>query len=118
MATFQLGDVPHGFAYNEDGNLIHYKHVILLATPAANQSGVWGDSWISFGSDWAETRLRVAVHDGSAWVWVKHIDVKPAVGRIVQQLPPGTQKISIGREKKTAGDFVDNAPVGWLLEVK
>ncbi|WP_329538046.1 hypothetical protein OG568_58290 (plasmid) [Streptomyces sp. NBC_01450] len=41
-----------------------------------------------------------------------------ANGRVAQQLPPGAQKISVGREKKSAGDFVDNAPVGWLLEVK
>ncbi|AQU70091.1 hypothetical protein [Streptomyces niveus] len=117
MAQFQLGDVPHGFAYNADGSLIHYKHVILLAAPAANQSGVWGDSWLSFGSDWADVKLRVAVHDGSAWVWVKHIDVVAANGRIAQQLPASAQKISIGREKKSASDFVDNAPVGCLLEL-
>ncbi|MFC4507018.1 MULTISPECIES: hypothetical protein [Streptomyces] len=118
MASFQLGDVPHGFAYNEDGNIIHYKHVILLATPTANESGTWGGEWLSFGSDWADARLRVAAHDGTSWVWVKHIDVVAANSRAVVQLPPGTQKVSIGREKKTAGDFVDNSPVGWLLEIK
>ncbi|MFD5696972.1 hypothetical protein [Streptomyces lasiicapitis] len=100
----------------ENGGLIHYKHTITLAVPAADQANVWGDAWLSFGSDWADVRLRVAVHDGKIWALVKNWDIKAASGRLAEKLPAGAQKISIGRVKTSATDSVDDAPVSWLLE--
>ncbi|WP_276314385.1 hypothetical protein [Streptomyces sp. WAC 01529] len=43
MSSFQNGEIPHGFAFYENGGLIHYKHTILLSVPQANQGGAWGD---------------------------------------------------------------------------
>ncbi|MDG4857105.1 hypothetical protein P8605_02845 [Streptomyces sp. T-3] len=117
MPQFQTGEIPHGFAFHEDGGLIHYKHTITLASPCANQAGTWGDVWLSFGSDWADVRLRVAVHDGKIWTLIKNVDIVAASGRLAEQLPAGAQKISIGRVKQSATDSVDDAPVSWLLEV-
>ncbi|MER5257458.1 MULTISPECIES: hypothetical protein [unclassified Streptomyces] len=116
MPNFQTGEIPHGFAFNEDGGLIHYKHTVTLAVPAANQANTWGDAWLSFGSDWADVRLRVAVHDGKIWALVKNWDIKAASGRLAEKLPAGAQKISIGRVKTSGTDSVDDAPVSWLLE--
>ncbi|MFE5852296.1 hypothetical protein ACFQ61_03585 [Streptomyces sp. NPDC056500] len=118
MSQFQTGEIPHGFLVNESGGLIHYKYGIVLAIPQPNQGNntVWGDGYLSFGSDWADVRLRVALHNGTTWTVVKNWDINAAAGRLAEKLPAGTQKVSIGRAKKTATDSVDDAPVSWLLE--
>lgn len=36
--------------------------------------------------------------------------------RVWKQLPAGTLKIAIGRQKRDAADAVDDIPLGWLLE--
>jgi len=115
---FQTGEVPHGFVINESGGLVHYEYAIVLAVPNPNQGNgtVWGDGYLSFGSDWADVRLRVALHNGTTWSVVKNGDIVAGDARLAEKLPAGTQKVSIGRVKKSAADMVDDAPVGWLLE--
>lgn len=110
MAVFQLGDVPHGFTFNESGGLIHYKDAPLLAIPQPNQTSVWGESYISFGSSWADVRLKVQPHDGTNWLPAKDWDVNQGAGRLAEKLPKGIQKIHVGRVKKTGSDVVDNNP--------
>lgn len=117
MAVFQLGDVPRGFTFNESGGLIHYKDALLLAIPQPNQTGVWGDAYISFGSSWADVRLKVQFHNGTAWLPAKDIDVNQGDGRLAEKLPKGIQKIHVGRVKKSGVDVVDDNPVSWLLEI-
>ncbi|WP_242906333.1 hypothetical protein [Actinomadura terrae] len=116
MQAFQTGEIPHGFAINENGGLIHYRYAIVLAVPMANQGGWAGDGYISFGSDWADVRLRVAVHNGSTWTTVKTYDLTAGGPRVGDQLPASSQKVSIGRVKKGPNDTVDNAPASWLLQ--
>jgi hypothetical protein len=116
MAIFQLGDVPRGFTFNESGGLIHYKDALLLATPQPNQTGVWGDAYLSLGTSWADVRLKVQMHDGTTWLPAVDWDINQADGRRAEKLPRGIQKIHIGRVKKTGSDVVDDNPVGWLLE--
>ncbi|MCO6004506.1 hypothetical protein NE236_05885 [Actinoallomurus purpureus] len=116
MQAFQTGEIPHGFAFTETGGLIHYKYTIVLAVPMANQSGWSGDGYISFGSDWADVRLRVAIHDGQTWATVKTINITAGGIRVGDQLPASSQKISIGRVKTGPNDTVDNAPASWLLQ--
>ncbi|MDH6132191.1 hypothetical protein P3T37_001576 [Kitasatospora sp. MAA4] len=118
QSHFQTGEIPHGFLINEAGGLIHHRYGIVLAVPIPNQSNsaIWGDGFLSFGSDWADVRLRVALHNGTTWTSVKNWDIKAAAGRLAEQLPAGTQKVSIGRVKQSAGDMNDNSPVSWLLE--
>ncbi|MGW7244085.1 hypothetical protein [Streptomyces sp. NPDC054804] len=101
-----------GFAFTESGGLIHYKYGIVLAVPAANQAGWSGDMWISFASAWADARIKVNWHDGSNWS-------TQAGGRVHDgaKLPTSTQKIAIGRVKKSASDTEDDIPVSWLLQV-
>jgi hypothetical protein len=116
MPQFQTGEIPHGFTISESGGLIHRKYPIVLAFPQANQGSTWGDLWLSFGSDWEDVRLRVAIHNGTAWTLIKNWDIPAASGRIAEKLPQSAQKASIGRVKKSASDMVDDAPVSWLLE--
>jgi hypothetical protein len=117
QSHFQTGEIPHGFMINETGGLIHYKYGIVLAIPQPNQvsPAAWADGYLSFGCDWADVRLRVALHNGTTWTGTNW-DITVADPRVAEQLPAGTQKVSIGRVKKTTADMVDDAPVSWLLE--
>lgn len=116
MPSFQTGQVPHGFAFNETGGLIHYKYTILVATPPAN-SNPYGDSYFTFGTAWADAKLGVSIYSGGAWGGVKIWDVKDNSPRNGEKLPAGVQKILVGRVKKSAADRDDDLPVSWLLEV-
>lgn len=116
MSNFQLGEIPEGFAYNETGGLIHYRYALLLAIPQPNQTGVWNDAYLSFGSSWVDVRLKVTMHDGTKWLPAKDWDVNQADPRLAEKLPKGIQKIAVGRVKKSGADVADNNPVGWLLE--
>lgn len=115
MASFETGEIPHDFAFNETGGLIHYKHTIVVATPPPN-AGPWGDAWLSFGTAWADAKVGVSIYSGTTWGGVKIWDVKDGGPRTAEKLPAGTQKIAIGRARKSASDMVDNTPIGWLLE--
>jgi hypothetical protein len=117
MAVFQLGEVPTGFVFNENGELIHYRSGLLLAVSQPDQTGgPWGDAFFSLGSSWADVRLKVQMHDGTTWRPADDWDVKQADGRRAEKLPKGIQKIHVGRVKKSGNDVVDDNPVGWLLE--
>jgi hypothetical protein len=117
MAVFQLGEIPTGFVFNESGGLIHYRYGLLLPIPQPNQlSGPWGPAFLSFGSSWADVRLKVQLHDGTAWLPAADWDINQGAARLTTPLPQKIQKIHIGRVKKTGTDVVDDNPVGWLLE--
>ncbi|GAP50231.1 hypothetical protein [Streptomyces azureus] len=118
-ADFQTGEIPHGFAFDERGELIHYKYGIVLAVPSANQAGWSGDMWLSFGSAWRDAKIKVNWHDGTNWSAAVDLTVTHAGGRVHTgaKLPTGTQKIAIGRVKKTLTDTEDDIPVSWLLQV-
>ncbi|MGW5158440.1 hypothetical protein ACWEPN_23435 [Nonomuraea wenchangensis] len=116
MQAFQTGEIPHGFTIDENGGLIHYRYAIVLAIPMANQAGWAGEGWLTFGSDWADVRLRVAIHDGTTWTVLKTYDVTAGGPRVGDKLPASSQKVSIGRAKRSASDRADNVPASWLLQ--
>jgi hypothetical protein len=123
MSVFQLGELPTGFVYNENGGFIHHRYGLLLAIPQPNQdplagqtTGPWGNAYFSLASSWADVRLRVQFHDGTSWLATADWDVNQGNGRSAGQLPKGIQKIHVGRVKKNASDTVDDNPVSWLLE--
>ncbi|MEU9618683.1 MULTISPECIES: hypothetical protein [unclassified Streptomyces] len=113
--SFQLGEIPHGFAFTETGGLIHYKYTIILTVPPPN-AGPWGDSWLSFGCAWADTKLGVSIYTGSSWGGVTPRTVPDNGNRLGERLPAGTQKVVIGRMKRDGGDSADDVPISWLLE--
>ncbi|MDK1347659.1 hypothetical protein QNO09_31080 [Streptomyces sp. 378] len=49
--------------FNESGNLVHYRYALLLAIPQPDQTGVWNDGYLIFGSSWVDVRLKVTMHD-------------------------------------------------------
>ncbi|MCX5112251.1 hypothetical protein OOK13_27660 [Streptomyces sp. NBC_00378] len=113
--SFQLDQIPHGFAFTEAGGLIHYKHTIILTVPPPN-AGPWGDTWLSFGCAYADVRLGVSIYTSGSWSGVQPRNVPDNGDRLAEKLPPGTRKVLIGRMKTAAADSADDVPVSWLLE--
>ncbi|MFB7013596.1 MULTISPECIES: hypothetical protein [unclassified Streptomyces] len=113
--SFQLDQIPHGFAFTETGGLIHYKHTIILTVPPPN-AGPWGDSWLSFGCAFADTKLGVSIYANGTWSGVTPRNVPDGGNRLGERLPAGTQKVVIGRMKKNSADSEDDTPVSYLLE--
>lgn len=66
-----------------------------------------------------DAKIKVNWHDGSNWSAAVDLDVTHAGGRVSNgaKLPTSTQKIAIGRVRKSANDFEDDIPVSWLLQV-
>ncbi|GAA1715844.1 hypothetical protein [Nonomuraea bangladeshensis] len=116
MQAFQTGEIPHGFSFDENTGLIHYRNAIVLTIPLANQGGWSGDGYLSFGSDWADVRLRVAIHNGTTWSVIKTYDLTAAGPHVGDKLPANSCKVSIGRVKRSASDRADNVPASWLLQ--
>ncbi|MFF3350401.1 hypothetical protein [Streptomyces sp. NPDC002779] len=113
--SFQIDQVPHGFAFTDTNGLIHYKYTIILSVPPPN-AGPWGDAWLSFGCAYGDTKLGVSIFANGSWGGVQPRNVPDNGGRLGEKLPPGTQKILIGRMKKNAADSADDLPVSVLLE--
>ncbi|GGU14412.1 hypothetical protein [Streptomyces lateritius] len=117
-ADFQNGQVPPGFAFDERGELIHYKYGLVVSVPQANQAGWAGEVWLSFGAAWGDAKIKVKWHNGS-WSAPVDLTVTDAGGHVNAgaKFPAGTTKVAIGRVKKNANDTDDDIPVGWLLQV-
>lgn len=96
--SFQNGIVAQGDA------------ATIILTPPVQRNG-WGAGAVSFGTDFGDTKLRVAIHNGVTWSDIRVLDVFHAKGRPWIALPPGCEKISVVR--------VDgkDTPCGWLVEL-
>lgn len=116
MQAFQTGEIPHGFAFTENNALIHYKYALVLSIPYPVQAAWSTEGFITFGSAWADVRLRYAIHDGTSWGPDKNIDVTAGGNRVGEKLPDIVGKIRIGRVKTGPNDTVDDAPASWLLQ--
>ncbi|MEV7797099.1 hypothetical protein AB0O68_34885 [Streptomyces sp. NPDC087512] len=116
MPSFQTEDIPHGFAFDESGKLIHPRYVrMILPPPTDGASYGWKKFSLSFGSDFDDAKVRVAVFKGTTWA-VQTYDVPAGGGRVGFTLDAGTLKVSVGRMKTSAGDRNEDTPLSWLLE--
>ncbi|MFH8977953.1 hypothetical protein [Streptomyces sp. NPDC017890] len=116
MPSFQTEDLPHGFAFDEGGKLIHPRYVRLIVPPPPN--GVtfgWKKFYLSFGADFSDAKVRVGVNRNGAWT-VQTYDVTAAGYRVGFHLENDTAKVSVGRMKTSAGDRNEDTPLSWLLE--
>ncbi|NUS04727.1 MAG: glycoside hydrolase, partial [Nonomuraea sp.] len=88
---------------------------MVLPPPANSGSAGWGNCWLSFGADWGQAHLRVAVYThGEGWSHIFEDVVVPDAGDRVNPfngpLPPGVQKVSVMRKANP------DVPVAWLIE--
>lgn len=120
MPVFQSLPIPAGFAFDEHGNLIDRSKVVCLAVPPVNAGGLpWGPGYVSFGCDFGQTKLRIAVHNGAGDWWdVQMRQFSSASSREDTGLTllDNAGKICIGRMKRHPADSDDDAPAGLVLE--
>lgn len=107
-----IGEVKPGFVADDR------SHGTLIPLPPPNGGAIgWGPVWLSFGADFGDVTLRVAVFNAPANAWriVERLPVPSQGGRIGIPIQDGDQKVSVGRVKSGAGD-TGAWPCGWLLE--
>jgi hypothetical protein len=123
--------IPHGFAFDENENLIDRKFMLSFATEPAGLAGnpagfadkrlLVGVAGDMTGQDNPPVKVRVAFHNGAGWT-VEKVLVKPG-GRIPVPVPAPKGDtafaISVGR-MKTAADAPEaeaDAPVSIVITV-
>lgn len=106
-----IGEIKPGFLADSKGN------GTLIPLPPQNAGLGWGSVYLSFGSDFGDVVLRVAVYNSTAGGWriVEALKVPSAGGRVNILVQDGDQKVSVGRVKNGPAD-TGVWPCGWLLE--
>lgn len=107
-----IGEVKPGFVADDRA------HGTLIPLPPPNGGAIgWGPVWLSFGSDFGDVTLRVAVFNGPANAWriTEKLLVPSQGGRVGVPVQDGDQKVSVGRVKGATGD-TGAWPCGWMLE--
>lgn len=108
------GTVPRGHA----ADLGDPAGFVVIPLPPQNGGGFgWGPGYLSFGADFQDAKLRVAVWNDTGAYWrVEELTVKVNGGRVHIILQDGDSKVSVGRKKLNAAD-TGQQPVGWLYEI-
>lgn len=107
-----IGDVKPGFVADDR------KNGTLIPLPPQNGGAIgWGQVFLSFGSDFGDVVLRVAVYNGPAKAWrvTDQLTVQALGDRVSIAIQDGDQKVSVGRVKAGADD-TGAWPCGWMLE--
>ncbi|MFD9128672.1 hypothetical protein [Kitasatospora sp. NPDC059571] len=106
-----IGTIDPGFL---DG---HPENGTLIPLPPQNGGAVgWGPVYLSFGSDFGDALLRVAVWNDTAKAWrITNLQVAAAAGRAGIAIQDGDSKVSVARLKASATD-TGLCPVGYLIE--
>ena len=105
-----IGEIKAGFLADGKGN------GTLVPLPPQNGGLGWGQVWLTYGSDFGDVTLRVAIYNGNSRAWrVAEIKVPSAGGRVGVAIQDGDQKASIGRVKNDPTD-TGIWPCSWLLE--
>lgn len=107
-----IGEVKPGFLADDQGN----GTLIPLPPPNGGALG-WGPVWVSFGSDFGDVVLRVAVFNSStnAWRITDRVTVPAQGDRVNIGIQDGDQKVSVGRVSSGPGD-TGRWPCGWVIE--
>jgi hypothetical protein len=107
-----IGSIPPGFVADNRANSV------LIPVPPPNGGAIgWGNVYLSFGADFADAALRVAVYNSGTRSWrITNSLAVPVLGdRASVTLVDGDQKVSVGRVKAGSGD-PGNQPIGWMIE--
>ncbi|MFG2940717.1 hypothetical protein [Streptomyces sp. NPDC048282] len=116
MPSFQTGSIPHGFTADETGVVFHPKNAIVVLPPPPNGPTFgWRRVYFSLGSDFGDVKIRVGIFRSGAWTH-QFLDVSSGGNRVGFTLENSTQKLSLGRVKRSASDRDDDIPVSWMLE--
>jgi hypothetical protein len=107
-----IGEIKPGFVSDDRA------HGTLIPVPPPSSGGAgWGPVWLSFGSDFGDVTLRVAIYNSvtGGWRITEQLAV-PALGeRVPVGLVPGDHKVSVGRVR-TGADDPGTWPCGYMIE--
>lgn len=106
-----IGEVKPGFVSDDHGN------GTLIPIPPQNGGAVgWGPVFLSFGSDFGDVLLRVAVYNSPAKKWrIAQLPVPQLGDRVGVALQDGDQKVSVGRVQNGPTDK-GVWPCAWMIE--
>jgi GH25 family lysozyme M1 (1,4-beta-N-acetylmuramidase) len=110
------GDIPAGFSFDETGAWLDSTRAVAVPLPVVGAAnGQWGDAWLYLAGS-GDATIRFGAHNGGAWTW-SDATVTLADGS-AGPLPikPGTDKLMIGRKRRSAGDTANAAPVRWHVQ--
>lgn len=106
-----IGTIPPGIWTQADPS-----SAVLIPIPPQNGGSVgWGPVYLSFGSDFGDALLRVAVWNSKTGWRISQLTVKSAAGRLGIVIQDGDEKVSVGRLPATPTDK-GICPVGYLIE--
>lgn len=106
-----IGEVKPGLLANDKAN------GTLIPLPPQNGGLGWGKVYLSFGSDFGDVTLRIAIWNANSKAWriTEKLLVPQAANRIGVVLQDGDQKVSVGRVATNASDK-GTMPCGWMIE--
>lgn len=105
-----IGEVRPGFLADDIAN------ATLIPLPPQNGGAVgWGSVYVSFGADFADAVLRVAIWGKGSWRVTEQLKVPSTGGRVTVSIQDGDEKLSVGRVKASPTD-TGKCPVGYMIE--
>jgi hypothetical protein len=118
-----IGEIKPGFATDPAGQwkpeLIHNATMLILPPVWDNNPEIgWGRVFYAFGCDFADIKLRVAIHNvnqGGGWR-VETLTIKATDSPVRIDAWAGDDKISICRIPTSATDTQDGAPAAYRVE--
>lgn len=107
-----VGEIKPGFLADSTAN------VTLIPLPPQNNGAVgWGHVYLSFGSDFGDVVLRVAIYNSRLHDWrvTDALQVPILSDRVLVPIQDGDQKASVGRVRVSPSD-TGVFPVGYMIE--
>lgn len=107
-----IGEIRPGFVADDRAN------GTLIPLPPQNGGAIgWGKVYLSFGADFGDVVLRIAVYNSTAKAWriTEKLPVPTLGDRVSVDIQDGDQKVSVGRVKNGSTDK-GTWPCGYILE--
>jgi hypothetical protein len=110
------GELAPGFAFDDAGNWIEPNHAVPVPLPnVGHGSAGWGDAWLYLAAS-SPVTIRFGSHAGDAWNW-QDVTVDLSSGSAGPfALPQGTDKLLIGRKRRSPDDTADAGTARWHVQ--
>ncbi|MEU8968180.1 hypothetical protein AB0D11_02695 [Streptomyces monashensis] len=107
-----IGEVKPGFVANDRGN-----GTLIPLPPQHGGALGWDAVYLSFGSDFGDVLLRVAIYNTTAKKWriTEKLPVPQLGDRVAVAIQDGDQKVSVGRVQNGATDK-GTWPCSYMIE--
>ena len=107
-----IGEIKSGFLADDKAN------GTLIPLPPQNGGALgWGSVYLSFGSDFGDVTLRVAIYNTTTKKWriTEKLPVPQLGDRVGVPIQDGDQKVSVGRVQNGATDK-GSWPCSYMIE--